>query len=329
MLIGNSIIKKIKFFEDYSQYEIINEIEIKDQFFKFALEFDSAKSLLITNNLNQINFYNYKTKQNMTNIGNINDENEEIISIDKISENKIILQLSQSNLINLVDLNLNRYTIDTNISNSTKADSIFIENNSILSNDRSSNLNFINDNNTILLNDKINNAIDNNEITSKIVEFELKGNEITIEKNHSLGKGVNYLGKINDLLLIFYNESKKKIIIFDIISYINYKEINFNSSLRPITSFSLNNNQNLINLLMVSEGGIIAQCSLNLEIGFIHVINKLEIKIKISNKVIDLNQNLEKKYKDKNNIVKTVNLEKKNFLFVTQDSAIYNLKASI
>ena len=329
LLIGNSIIKKIKFFEDYSQYEIINEIEIKDQFFKFALEFDSAKSLLITNNLNQINFYNYKTKQNMTNIGNINDENEEIISIDKISENKIILQLSQSNLINLVDLNLNRYTIDTNISNSTKADSIFIENNSILSNDKSTNLNFINDNNTILLNDKINNSIDNNEITSKIVEFELKGNEITIEKNHSLGKGVNYLGKINDLLLLFYNESKKKIIIFDIISYINYKEINFNSSLRPITSFSLNNNQNLINLLMVSEGGIIAQCTLNIEIGFIHVINKIEIKIKISNKVIDLNQNIEKKYKDKNNIVKTVNLEKKNFLFVTQDSAIYNLKASI
>ena len=332
LLIGNSIIKKIKFFEDYTHYEIIIEIEIKDQFFKFALEFDSIKSLLITNNLNQINFYNYKTRQNITNINNISnikvDENEEIISIDKISENKIILQLSQTNLINLVDLNLNRYTIDTNFNNSTKADSILMDNISILSNDKSTNINVINDNNTILLNDKINNIIDNNEITSKIVEFEFKRSEISIEKNHLLGKGINYLGKINDQLLLFYNKSKKKIIIFDIISYNYYKELNFNSSLRPLTSFCLNKNHNLINLLMVSEGGIIAQCTLNIEIGFIHVINKIEIKIKISNKVIDLNQNIEKRLKDKNNIVKTVKLEKKNFLIVTQDSSIYNLKAS-
>jgi len=326
LLIGNSIIKKIKFFEDNSQYEIINEIEIKDQFFKFALELNSAKSLLITNNLNQINFYNYKTRQNIPNISNINDENEEIISIDKISENKIILQLSQTNLINLVDLNRN--SIDSNINNSTKADSILIDNNSILSNDKSTTISFINDNNTILLNDKINNAIDNNEITSKIVEFELKGSEITIQKNHSLGKGINYLGKINDHLLLFYNTTQKKIIVFDIISYRNYKEIIFNSSLRPITSILLNKNHNLINLLMVSEGGIIAQCTLNIEIGFIHVINKIEIKIKSSNKILDLNQNIERRLKDKNNIVKIVNLEKKNFLIVTQDSSIYNLKSS-
>ena len=323
LLIGNSIIKKIKFFEDYTQYEIINEIEIKEQYFKFALEFDSIKSLLITNNLNQINFYNYKTRQHIPNISKINDENEEIIFIDKISDNKIILQLSQTNLLNLVDLNLNRDTID-----STKADSLLMDNNSMFSNERASNLNFMYDNNTILLNDKLNNINDNNEITSKIIEFEFIGSEISIKKNHTFDKGINYLGKINDQLLLFYNKSKKKIIIFDVISYQYYKELNFNSSLRPISSFCLNKNRSLINLLMVNEGGFISQCTLNKEIGFIHVINKIAIKVKISNEVIDLNQNIEKKFKDKSNIVKIVNLEKTNFLIVTQDSSIFNLKAS-
>lgn len=325
MLVGNSIIKKIKFFEGFTQYEIIDEIEIKNQMLKFALEFELNKSLLITNNLNQINFYNYKEKQNVLNLSNVNNENEEIVFIDKISENKIILQLSQASLLNFVDLN--RFS-DASTNYTNKYDSLILENNSILSNDRASNINLVNDNFTILLNDKVNNIIDNSQITSKIIEFEFNESEISIKKNHSLDKGINYLGKINDQLLLFYNNIKKNIIIFDIISYQYYKELNFNSSLRPTISFCLNKNHNLINLLMVNEGGIISQCTLNTEIGFIHILNKIAIKVKMAEKAIDLNLNIEKKVKEKNNIVKMISLEHNNFLIVTQDSSIFNLKES-
>jgi hypothetical protein len=52
LLIGNSKIKKINLSDDFKEYNIINEIEVSEQTFNYALEIDSLNSILTKNNFN-------------------------------------------------------------------------------------------------------------------------------------------------------------------------------------------------------------------------------------------------------------------------------------
>ena len=115
-------------------------------------------------------------------------------------------------------------------------------------------------------------------------------------------------------------------IIFDINSYSNIIKISFNSIQKPLVSFTMNKRTNLLDILILLEEGNIIQYTLNLIIGEIYP--KARVKINCTNSqninLFDLND--DNNNENKNNIVKIINLRKTNFLLITEDNSIYNLK---
>ena len=106
----------------------------------------------------------------------------------------------------------------------------------------------------------------------------------------------------------------------------------FNSSLKPIFSFPLNRRIDYLELLIVCEGEYLAQCTMDLKNGFMYVIARIKIAPQNINMNISLNSNstLSQKgeNKTKNNVVKIVKFRNTNFLIMTEDNLIYNIKYS-
>ena len=310
LLVGNSKIKKIIFSEDYKEYKIINEIEIKDkdkdkdQLFKGALELESLNLLIITDNYNNLIIYDNKNEKKIdVDIGG------DLSFIDKISEKKIIFQISQKNLLDEIQLDLARQTISNDIlSNSNLEDITFEEEPS-------------------LMNNSISIQNETNDFVWKILEFDMNLKDIKIKKNFVFKKNMSYLGKINKQLLLFYNSLDNKVILFDLIYYVDFMKIPFNSSVKPIISYSLTRKFDYLEFLILCEGGFLTQCAINLKIGFMYIITKIKVEpqnININN-AFDSNNDMNE-IENKNKVVKIIELENINFLIITYDNSIYNLK---
>ena len=318
LLIGNSIIKKINLSENFQEYKVINEIEINDQLFKTALELDSFNAIITTNNYNQLIIYDFKNSNKLFDI----DNEEEILFIDKISENKIILQINPTNSVDLLNIDLDRETI---------RDSLYMRNN-----DDDFIFDMPRNYNSIC---SISNQNETNDVNWKIIEFEMEENILKIKKNHLFEKGENYLGKINNKILLLFNKYKNQLILFDYISYSYNPKFYFNLSLKPIESFPLKHRVDYLDLLLLCEGGYLIQLILDFKKGFIYLVTKIKIyekNLKVNNiSLLDLNstnssqkQNAKKENDNENNIIKVITLTKTNFLIVTKDNLIYNLKSS-
>ena len=310
LLVGNSKIKKIIFSEDYKEYKIINEIEIKDkdkdkdQLFKGALELESLNLLIITDNYNNLIIYDNKNEKKIdVDIGG------DLSFIDKISEKKIIFQISQKNLLDEIQLDLARQTISNDIlSNSNLEDITFEEEPS-------------------LMNNSISIQNETNDFVWKILEFDMNLKDIKIKKNFVFKKNMSYLGKINKQLLLFYNSLDDKVILFDLIYYVDFMKIPFNSSVKPIISYPLTRKFDYLEFLILCEGGFLTQCAINLKIGFMYIITKIKVEpqnININN-AFDSNNDMNE-IENKNKVVKIIELENINFLIITYDNSIYNLK---
>ena len=310
LLVGNSRIKKIYISEDFKEYKVINDIEVSEQLFKKVLELDSLNALITSNNYNQLIIYNSKNGKKLSEIMEA-DNNREIVFLDKISENKIIFKISEINLFESINIDFGRETI-----NKTAFNNIDNEDENLIVNEN------------VKISNGINYESDSNEsdITWKIIEFEMKGNEIKIKKEYKLDNGVIYLGKINDKLLLFFNKIDNKVILFDYISYMNFLKFSFNSPIKPIISFPLSNRIESMDFLILNEEGYLIQCGLNMKIGYIYVINKIKVA-QSSFKNNMGRENISDNEKDfKNEVVKIINLKKNNFLLITKDNSLYNLK---
>ena len=91
-------------------------------------------------------------------------------------------------------------------------------------------------------------------------------------------------------------------------------------------SFAMNKRTTSLDILILLEEGNIIQYTLNLMIGEIYP--KARVKI---NNINSLNNNLftlngENNNENKHNIVKIINLRKTNFMLITEESSIFNLK---
>ena len=308
-LVGNSKIKKIRFSENLNEYKIINEIEIENQIFKNILELDSFDILIATNNLNQLIYINSKTGNIISNITkSINEKENEILYLDKISDNKIIILFQE---INLININLKGNSMSITFEDFEDVGEL---NNNI--------------NNKTL--NSIYNQNENSDIYWQILEFDMNDNNVEIKKNHLFDKNIKYLGKINDQLILLFNNNLNKIIIFDLISYYNILELPFNQN--PILCFRLNRRNDLFDFLFICKERYLVQYVINLKIGFYYPIGK--IKINEENKediqLVETNSNVTKGNKEEKteNFVKIILLEKNNFLFMTDEHNVYNLKHS-
>jgi len=311
LLVGNTKIKKIYFSEDFKEHKVINEIEIenKEEIFKNVLEMESFNALIANNNYSQLIVYTSKNGKKLD-----TDTGGEIAFFDKIAEKKIILQIQHNNSLNEIYLDINRQTISKDISKMSIVDPNVEEELNNISNSICAN----------------NSSVDTTWI---IYEFEMKMNEINIKKNYKFKEGISYMGKINEQLLLFYDSSENKIILFDSVTYINFMRLPFNASLKPIFSFPLNRRIDYLELLILCEGEYLAQCTMDLKIGFMYVIAKIKIAKQNINMNISLNSNStfsqKGENKTKNNVVKIVKFRNTNFLIMTEDNLIYNIKYSL
>ena len=301
ILVGYSKIKKILFSEDFKKYNVINEFEMPNQLFKTVIELDCFDILIATNNLNQLLCINSKTGNLISDVTKSIDE-KEILYIDKISENKIILMLNEFSLMK----------------------NIRVAQGSIIEEDLKLDIN----GSLLMSNNEIYNPNKSKNIFWRLLGFDIGNNNIDIIKNHTFNKNISYLGKLNDTyILLFNNETKQnKLVIFDINSYSNIIEISFNYVQKPVVSFAMNKRTTSLDILILLEEGNIIQYTLNLMIGEIYP--KARVKI---NNINSLNNNLftlngENNNENKHNIVKIINLRKTNFMLITEESSIFNLK---
>ena len=148
--------------------------------------------------------------------------------------------------------------------------------------DKERNSLFINIDNIDLLNESFNSEIkikkEDKDITLKINEFDIINNEIKLKKNFTFKKGINYLGKIEENLLLLYDKLENQVVLFDINTYESLLKLFFNSSLKPVTSLLINKSIDSFDLLILSEGEILAQCVLNSKLNFINLTSKLKIE---------------------------------------------------
>ena len=306
LLVGNTKIKKLYFSEDFKEYKAINEfkIENKEDIFKNVLEMEYFNALIANYNYNKLFIYSSKNGKKFD-----IDAGGEITFIDKISEKKIIIQILNNNL--LVDLN--RQTIREDCSKFTIAEP-------------SSDEELNNISNSMCIYNSSNDA------TWIIYEFEMKMNEIKIKRDYKFNKGTSYLGKINEQLLLFYDSSENKVILFDSFNYIKFMRLPFNTTLKPKFSFPLNRRIDYLELLVLCEGEYLTQCTIDLKFGFMYVISKIKIAPQNINMNISLRSestiSLKGENKIKNNVVKIVKLRSTNFLIMTEDNLIYNIKYS-
>ena len=306
LLTGISKIKRINLSQNLLDYKMLNEIDLKDQVLKMALEIDLFNGLICTNNLNEIFFYDY-SKDRAFNISKNNEieEGKEISFMDNISCNKIILQFNNS--YDLIELNKETDSLTINCK------------------DKFSNIdhNDICPISSLLINNSLN-PEESSKVFWKIFEFEKKEDNIEIKKSYSFKSDIYYLGKANKQIILLFNKTLKKIILFNALLYSSVLEIPFKYSHNPLSAFYLNKRKDFSDILLINEEGYISQCSLNLKLGIMHEIEKTQI-IENDNKT-PIESKIENRVK--NCIVKSINLTKNSFLFFSKGNCIYKLKSS-
>ena len=303
--IGISKIKRINLSQNLLDYKILNEIDLNEHIFKLALENELFNGLIWINNLNEIFFYDYFREIRST-ISNNNEieEGKEITFMENISHNKIILQFNNS--CNLIELNTEAESLIIN------CEEKFNNNNNI---DISSSL--------LLINNSLN-PKESSEIYWKILEFEKKEDNVKIKKSYKFKNDLYYLGKMNKQIILLFNKTLKKFILFNLQIYSFVLEISVNYTHNPLSAFYLSTRKDFIDLLLIKEEGIICQCSLNTKLGFIHEIDKKQIVEKDNKTPIETKN--ENGYK--NTIIKTINLKKNTFLYFSKENYLYNLNNS-
>ena len=89
----------------------------------------------------------------------------------------------------------------------------------------------------------------------------------------------------------------------------------------------MNKSIDSFDLLILFEGETLAQCIFNSKLKFINLISKLKIvTIDKIDKSKTIKPNQVKKIKSHHEIKKIIKFEKDNFLIITNDNLIYNLK---
>ena len=310
ILVGNTKIKKIFFSEDLEKYKVINEIESKNQVFMKAIDLNCFDILMATNSLNQILCFNFKKGNllsDITSIVNSAEMDYEALFMDKISDNKIIFLFKESCLMR------------ASFGRGTIRDTIF-------------EIDFSQNGSVNKLNNEIYYREDFNKTFWKIIELDLdKNNNVEINKSQSFQKEINYLGEINEQFILLFNTINSKIIIFDVTSFSNNLELSFfNYIEKPILNLPLNKRKDFLDIVFLCEEGYLIQYVLNLKLELIYPIAKIKINDEIieNNHLIDSNgEEPETKEKpNKNNICKIINLEKTNFLIISNNFNIFNLK---
>ena len=297
LLVNNSKIKKIKFSDDYKKYKVINIIEKKEQLFKKAVEIGEINALLTINDYNHIKIYDFENGKELYK----NYLKDEILFMEKISENKIILQLSKNNLMSSANIDLERNSLFINIES--------IE--------------------TIreTINNEINIKKEDKDITLMINEFQIINNEIKLKNNYTFEIGTNYLGKIDENLILLYDKLENQVVLFDINIYENKLKLFFNSSLKPVASLVINKSIDSFDLLVLFGDETLAQYVLNSKLKIINLMSKIKIeKFKRIEKIKTIKSNEENIQKNNNKIKKIISFAKDNFLIITKENLIYNLK---
>ena len=168
----------------------------------------------------------------------------------------------------------------------------------------------------------------------KIYEFDIKEDKIEIKNQHLFDIDISYLGKINDLCLFLFNKKLNVVILYDFMTYNNILELSFDFFQKPLISFPLSRRTDLLDLLIICEGEYICQYTLNLKVGIIYILSCVKIKesndknISLLDSYMINNINKEENKISENKIKKIVNFSKNNFIILTQDDLIYNLKIS-
>ena len=147
-----------------------------------------------------------------------------------------------------------------------------------------------------------------------------------------MDRHIDFLGKLNEFLLLLYNNETNRMILFDMATYTSFIDFPFKSIQKPNVSFTLGKRNDLLDLLLLCEEGFLCQYILNINFGIIYEIAKMKIDILNEKpyKLVDLdnhnpNENLNDD-KNENGIIKMVNLSKSSYLIITRDNNIYNLK---
>ena len=281
LLVSYLKIKKISFSDDLRNYEVINSMEISDQLFKMALEINELDALLTANSYNKLIFYDFQKGKQISNVTKYIDSNKE----------KEILFFDV--------LPFNKVIIKF----ADPDDSVINED-------------------TLIVRNTI--AIKNNEpqkIYWKILEFEKKDNSIELKKNYWLYENINYLGKINEELILMSEPALNSLLIFNFDKYSIIFKLSFNFIYKPIIAFPLYKRGNTFDLLFLFEKGNLMQFTLNTKKKTINCISKIKI-----NKTNAKNNSQVKEQIDKKEILKMVKLSKKNFLLVDNEKYIYYLK---
>ena len=160
-----------------------------------------------------------------------------------------------------------------------------------------------------------------NDYFWKIIEFEKEENNIKIKKEHLFDKNVNYLGKIKDDYILFFNNKTNIISIFYIIEYYEILSLNFNNFASPLNVFPLGKREEFVDLLFICEKGNLCQYTLNLNMNYIYLISKINLNKIKANNLLDLNKEI-----NNNEIKKYIYFNDRNFLFITENILFYNLK---
>jgi len=304
ILVGNTKIKKLYISEDLKNYKVVNEIHANDQVFKMAFEINLLDSLIAVNTSNDFIFYNFKDGNKLTEITKSihekrkNEKEKEIVYLEKINDNYIITKISNQSDKLILDIS-------------------FSENDLSLNRDKYS---------AVIYKPK--------EVITywKIYEFDIKEDKISIKKQHLFDADINYLGKINDLYLLLFNKKLNAVILYDLTTYNNILELSFDFFQKPLFSFPLSRRTDLLDLLIICEGEYICQYTLNLKVGIIYIVSCVKIEesneknISLLDSYMINNINKEENKISEKKIKKIVNFSKNNFIFLTQDDLIYNLK---
>ena len=304
ILIGNTKIKKIYLSEDFKHYKVVNEINSNEQVFKMAFEINLLDSLVAINTSNDFLFYNFKDGKKLTEITKSiqkkrkKEKEKEITYIDKICDNYLITKISN------------------------QSDNLIITN-SFFENDFSF---YRNRYSAVVIKPK-------EAITLwKIYEFDIKEDKIEIKNQHLFDIDINYLGKINELYLLLFNKKLNLVILYDLMTYNNILELSFDFFQKPLCSFPLSRRTDLLDLLIICEGEYICQYTLNLKVGILYILSCIKIEesneknISLLDSYMINNINKEENKISEKKIKKIDNFSKNNFIILTQDDLIYNLK---
>ena len=132
---------------------------------------------------------------------------------------------------------------------------------------------------------------------------------------------------------MLYDKKGNKIILFDLLEFFEIIQIPFKYQ-KPIISFALRRRTELLDLLCISEGQYLMQCTLNLKLGSFYAVARIKLDKSLFKRKITLVNKRDSKANERENlaimndmsIAKTINLSKNNFLIFTKDNSIYNLK---